>query len=111
MDDTHLAGFEQAVTKVLRKQIESNARALKVTAKDGRIEKDDILAGMTAVVTVRVPEPQFEGQTKEVLGTAPVRAIVAKVVDTELTSLLTSTKRDLKTQSRALQEISNCISG
>ena len=104
MGGTHLAGFEQAVTRVLRKQIESNARALKVTSRDGRIEKDDILAGMTAVVAVRVPEPQFEGQTKEVLGTAPVRQIVAKVVDEELTALLTSSKRDLKAQSRALQE-------
>lgn len=104
MGGTHLTGFEQAVTRVLRKQIESNARALKVTSRDGRIEKDDILAGMTAVVAVRVPEPQFEGQTKEVLGTAPVRQIVAKVVETELTALLTSTKRDLKAQSRALQE-------
>ena len=104
MGGTHLTGFEQAVTRVLRRQIESNARALKVTSRDGRIEKDDILAGMTAVVAVRVPEPQFEGQTKEVLGTAPVRQIVAKVVETELTALLTSTKRDLKAQSRALQE-------
>lgn len=104
MGGTHLTGFEQAVTKVLRKQIERNARALKVTSRDGRIEKDDILAGMTAVVTVRVPEPQFEGQTKEVLGTAPVRQIVSRVVEAELTALLTSTKRDLKTQSRALQE-------
>ncbi|MCL3777562.1 MULTISPECIES: DNA topoisomerase IV subunit B [unclassified Actinomyces] len=104
MGGTHLTGFEQAVTKVLRKQIDTNARALKVTARDARIEKDDILAGLTAVVTVRVPEPQFEGQTKEVLGTAPVRQIVAKVVETELGALLSSSKRDLKTQSRALQE-------
>ncbi|WP_245637403.1 DNA gyrase/topoisomerase IV subunit B [Actinomyces vulturis] len=104
MGGTHLAGFEQALTKVLRKQIDSNARALKVTARDGKIEKDDILAGLTAVVTVRVPEPQFEGQTKEVLGTAPVKQIVASVVEKELTSILTSSKRDLKTQSRALQE-------
>lgn len=104
MGGTHLTGFEQAVTKVLRKQIDSNSRALKVTSRDGRIEKDDILAGMTAVVTVRVPEPQFEGQTKEVLGTAPVRQIVARVVEKELTALLTSSKRDLKSQSRALQE-------
>ncbi|CAM2883630.1 type IIA DNA topoisomerase subunit B [Actinomyces slackii] len=104
MGGTHLTGFEQALTKVLRKQIDANSRALKVTSRDGRIEKDDILAGLTAVITVRVPEPQFEGQTKEVLGTAPVRQIVAKVVESELTALLTSTKRDLKTQSRALQE-------
>ena len=97
---THLAGLEQALVKTLRKQIELNARRLKITAKDqgDRIEKDDILAGLTAVLTVRLAEPQFEGQTKEVLGTGPVRGIVAKVVETELTALLTSPKRDLKTQ-------------
>ncbi|NTW39007.1 MAG: type IIA DNA topoisomerase subunit B [Cellulomonadaceae bacterium] len=100
---THLAGFEQALLKTLRRQVELNARRLKVSAKDTaggeRIEKDDIMAGLTAVLTVRLAEPQFEGQTKEVLGTGPVRAIVAKVVETELTALLTSPKRDLKTQS------------
>ncbi len=97
---THLTGFEQALLKTLRTQIQLNARRLKITAKDSgdRIEKDDILAGMTAVVTVRLSEPQFEGQTKEVLGTGPVRGVVAKVVETELTSLFTSPKRDLKTQ-------------
>ena len=104
MGGTHLTGFEQALTKVLRKRIEADSRALKLTAKDGRVEKDDIMAGLTAVVTVRVPEPQFEGQTKEVLGTGPVRQIVSKVVERELTALLTSSKRDLKTQARALEE-------
>lgn len=104
MGGTHITGFEQALVKVLRKQIDANSRALKMTAKDPRIEKDDIMAGLTAVVTVRVPEPQFEGQTKEVLGTAPVRQIVARVVEKELTALLTSTKRDLKAQSRSLLE-------
>lgn len=98
MGGTHLTGFEQALTKVLRKRIEADSRALKLTAKDGRVEKDDIMAGLTAVITVRVPEPQFEGQTKEVLGTGPVRQIVSKVVERELTALLTSSKRDLKTQ-------------
>ena len=101
---THLSGFEQAVVKVMRKQISANSRALKLNSRDGKIEKDDVLAGLTAVVTVRVPEPQFEGQTKEVLGTAPVRAIVAAVVEKELTALLNSPKRDLKAQARALQE-------
>ena len=104
MGGTHLNGFEQAVVKVMRKQISVNSRALKLNSRDGKIEKDDVLAGLTAVVTVRVPEPQFEGQTKEVLGTAPVRAIVAAVVEKELTALLNSPKRDLKAQARALQE-------
>lgn len=97
---THLAGFEQGIVKVLRAQIATNARRLKLTGKDGaeRIEKDDILAGLTAVVTVRISEPQFEGQTKEVLGTGPVRGIVAKVVEQELAAIFTSTKRDTKAQ-------------
>ncbi|WP_156250486.1 DNA gyrase/topoisomerase IV subunit B [Pseudactinotalea terrae] len=103
---THLTGFEQALLKVIRKQVEENARRLKISAKDGkeRIEKDDALAGLTAVVTVRVPEPQFEGQTKEVLGTAPVRQIVSKVVEGELTKLLTSSSRTVKTQAALLLE-------
>ncbi|WP_448072084.1 DNA gyrase/topoisomerase IV subunit B [Georgenia yuyongxinii] len=99
---SHLAGFEMGLVKTLRKQIDANARRLKITAKEGKIEKDDVLAGLTAVVTVRVPEPQFEGQTKEVLGTAPVRGIVAKVVERELTALLTSAKRHEKVQAAAL---------
>ena len=59
---------------------------------------------MTAVVTVRLAEPQFEGQTKEVLGTNAVRAIVAKVVEQELTARLTSAKRGDKAQAALLLE-------
>ncbi|WP_256792060.1 DNA topoisomerase IV subunit B [Terrabacter sp. Ter38] len=99
---THVAGFEQSIVKVFRKQLEVNARRLKVG--NDKPEKDDILAGMTAVVTVRLAEPQFEGQTKEVLGTNAVRAIVAKVVETELTDRLTSTKRGDKAQAALLLE-------
>lgn len=99
---THVAGFEQSVLKVFRKQLEVNARRLKVG--NDKPEKDDILAGMTAVVTVRLAEPQFEGQTKEVLGTNAVRAIVARVVEKELTAQLTSTKRGDKQQSALLLE-------
>ncbi|MGB7447835.1 MAG: DNA topoisomerase IV subunit B [Ornithinimicrobium sp.] len=93
---THLAGFEQAMLKVLRKQVERNARRLK--AGSDKVDKDDVLAGLTAVVTVRLAEPQFEGQTKEVLGTPGVRQIVAKVIERELTARLTSTTRADKTQ-------------
>ncbi|WP_446663936.1 DNA gyrase/topoisomerase IV subunit B [Flexivirga sp. B27] len=99
---THVAGFEQALMKVFRKQLEANARRLKVG--NDKVDKDDILAGLTAVITVRLAEPQFEGQTKEVLGTSAVRQIVSKIVERELTALLTSSKRDLKTQSTQLQE-------
>ncbi len=99
---THVTGFEQSLLRVFRRQLEINARRLKVGSD--KPEKDDVLAGMTAVVTVRLAEPQFEGQTKEVLGTNAVRAIVAKVIEKELTERLTSTKRGDKGQSALLLE-------
>jgi DNA gyrase subunit B len=107
---THLAGFEQGLLKAVREQVRANARRLK--AGDDKIEKDDVLEGLTAVVTVRLAEPQFEGQTKEVLGTAAVRGIVARVVESELTSFfagslagsLGSGRRDVKAQAGRLLE-------
>jgi len=99
---THLSGFEQGLTKFFRKQIELNARKLK--AGSDKPEKDDILTGLTAVVTVRVPEPQFEGQTKEVLGTAAVRQIVSKAVAKGLEERYNSTKRDEKAKAASLLE-------
>ena len=99
---THQQGFEQGLMKVLRSQVEQNARRLKVGNE--KLEKDDILAGLTVVLTVRVPEPQFEGQTKEILGTPAVRQIVSNVVTRELTARFSSTKRDDKAQSAALLE-------
>ena len=99
---THLAGFEQGLLKCLRDQVKANARRLK--AGDAKIEKDDVLEGLSAVVSVRLAEPQFEGQTKEVLGTSAVRGIVSKVVDTELKAWLTSTKRADKQPAQAAME-------
>ncbi|MGF6823363.1 DNA gyrase subunit B [Microbacterium sp. ZKA21] len=97
---THQQGFEQELLKVLRSQVEQNARRLKVG--NDKLEKDDVLAGLTAVLTVEVPEPQFEGQTKEVLGTPAVRQIVAQVVRRELGARFSSTKRDDKNQATQL---------
>jgi len=99
---THIAGFEQSLLKTFRQVITDNARRLKFSAKDDRLEKDDVLEGLTAVITVRLAEPQFEGQTKEVLGTSAVRRIVAEVVERELTALLTSSKRVEKAQAALL---------
>ncbi|MFM5967930.1 MAG: type IIA DNA topoisomerase subunit B [Micrococcales bacterium] len=99
---THLAGFEQAILKVLRAQVEANARKLK-TGTD-KLEKEDALAGLTAVITVRLAEPQFEGQTKEVLGTPAVKNIVANVVSKALSDRFSSSKRDDKTQATLLLE-------
>ena len=101
---THVAGFEQALVKAFRQVVADNARKLKFNAKDDKLEKDDVLEGLTAVVTVRLPEPQFEGQTKEVLGTPAVRGIVSRVVDRELTALLTSNRRAEKAQAALLLE-------
>ena len=93
---THQAGFEAGMLKFLRSQLELNARRLKVGSD--KLEKDDILAGLTAVLTVRIPEPQFEGQTKEILGTPAVRNIVSSVVTKALAERFSSSKRDDKTQ-------------
>ena len=99
---THLAGFEQAVLKVLRSQIDANSRKLKLG--NDKVEKEDAFAGLTAVVSVRLAEPQFEGQTKEILGTPAVKNIVANVITKALTERLTSSKRDDKAQSALLLE-------
>ena len=95
---THVAGFEQGITKAFT-QVMGNSRVLK---SGEEIIKDDILEGLTAVVTVRLAEPQFEGQTKEVLGTPPVRRLVAKAVESEVTSWLTAAKS--KAQGRVVME-------
>ncbi|TDW93274.1 DNA topoisomerase IV subunit B [Kribbella pratensis] len=97
---THVAGFERALSKSFTNALDGT-RLLK---SGEEIIKDDVLEGLTAVVTVRLAEPQFDGQTKEVLGTPAASRIVAKVVQTELESFLTSTKREHKAQARAVLE-------
>jgi len=98
---THLSGFEQAVTKTFNEVLRSS-KVLKVSELD--VVKDDVLEGMTAVVAVRLAEPQFEGQTKEVLGTPAARSVVRKVVAAELKKHLTSTKRAEKAQAKVVLE-------
>ncbi|MGO1193683.1 MAG: DNA gyrase/topoisomerase IV subunit B [Nesterenkonia sp.] len=99
---THISGFEQAMLKVFRKVVDANARRLRA-GKD-KLDKDDVLAGLTAVVTVRIAEPQFEGQTKEVLGTPAARQIVTKVVSDQVESRLNSTKRAEKQEATTVLE-------
>ena len=98
---THAQGFEAGLFKVLQTQVEANARRLKV-GQNEKLDKDDVLAGMTAVLTVRVSEPQFEGQTKEVLGTPAIRGIVRQVVTKALTDRFESVKREDKAQTGVL---------
>ncbi|MGW2327997.1 DNA gyrase/topoisomerase IV subunit B [Streptomyces sp. NPDC001700] len=98
---THVSGFERSVTKTVNEVLRS-AKLLRVAEDD--VVKDDVMEGLTAVVTVRLAEPQFEGQTKEVLGTSAASRIVANVVAKELKAFLTSAKRDAKQQARAVLE-------
>ena len=98
---THVQGFERALTKTFNDTLRTT-RLLK--SGDPDVIKDDVLEGMTAVVTVRLAEPQFEGQTKEVLGTPAVTRIVSRVVAAELKTFLTSTKTAQKAKARLLME-------
>jgi DNA gyrase subunit B len=97
---THIAGFERGLTKAFGNALQ-NTRLLK---NGDEVLKEDVLEGMTAVVTVRLAEPQFEGQTKEVLGTPAVSRLVAKAVERELAKFLGSTKAGTRAQARAVLE-------
>ncbi|WP_066943179.1 DNA gyrase/topoisomerase IV subunit B [Microtetraspora fusca] len=98
---THVAGFERALVRTINEQLRET-RLLK--NGDDPVTKEDILEGLTAVVTVRVPEPQFEGQTKEILGTSAATRIVSHVVSRDLKELFATPKRAQKQQLRAVLE-------
>ncbi len=98
---THLAGFERGLTKTVNEALRA-AKVLRNAEPD--VLKEDVLEGLTAVVTVRLAEPQFEGQTKEVLGTAAASRIVANVVARELGTTLASPKRDDKAAAKVILE-------
>ena len=98
---THVTGFERALVKTLNEQLRA-ARLLR--NGDEPAIKDDVAEGLTAVIAVRLPEPQFEGQTKEVLGTPAASRIVAQVVATELRGYFESRSRATRQQARALLE-------
>jgi DNA gyrase subunit B len=98
---THVSGFERALVKTVNDQL----RAVKLLrVNDDPVTKDDILEGLTSVVTVRLSEPQFEGQTKEVLGTPAATRIVSNVVSERLKEFLTATDKNRKPQARTVLE-------
>ena len=82
---THLEGFKRALTKVFNDYAKSHTI---LKEKDGNLLGDDIREGITAVISVKVKEPQFEGQTKTKLGNSEVTGIVQSAVNDALSSFL-----------------------
>jgi DNA gyrase subunit B len=98
---THLVGFQRGLLKAANEQLRAS-KLLRVNDDD--VLREDVLEGLTAVITVRLAEPQFEGQTKEVLGTPAASRIVARVVEDQFKEFLTSAKRNDKPMARAVLE-------
>ncbi len=82
---THLEGFKSALTSVMNKFLEKNSKLQKKMDKNEKLIGDDVRAGLTAVLSIKVPEPQFEGQTKTKLGNSDVRGIIDSIVKQKLT--------------------------
>ena len=82
---THLEGFKTALTVVMNEFLKNNAKLLKKMEKEEKLTGEDVRAGLTTVISVKVPEPQFEGQTKTKLGNTEVRGIVQSMVNEQLT--------------------------
>ncbi len=88
---THLTGFRSALTRVLNEYARKN-RFLK--DDDGNLTGEDVREGLVAVVSVKLPEPQFEGQTKTRLGNSEVKAIVESAVADGLNEYLENHPQD-----------------
>lgn len=82
---THLAGFKNAMTKTFN-EYARNQKLLK--DNDANLSGDDIREGLTAIISIKIPEPQFEGQTKQKLGNSEARGAVDSVVSEQLTIFL-----------------------
>ncbi len=82
---THVSGFKTALTRTLNNYAERN-KLLK--EKDSRFSSDDVHEGLTCIISVKVPEPQFEGQTKTKLGNSEVKGIVDSLVSSSLSTHL-----------------------
>ncbi len=81
---THLMGFKTALTRAINSYAEKN----KLLVKGIKISGDDAREGLTAIVSIKIPEPQFEGQTKTKLGNYEMKGIVDSMVSEKLTNYL-----------------------
>jgi len=91
---THVAGFRQAITRVFKGYGEREGMFEKAKVE---IEGDDFREGLTAIVSVKVPEPQFEGQTKTKLGNSEVSGIVQTTLAATLQNFLEENPKEAKT--------------
>ncbi len=90
---THLTGFRRALTRTLKKYAEDSGMLAKVKFE---INGDDFREGLTAVISVKVQEPQFEGQTKTKLGNSEVAGAVDQAITTALTHYLEENPKDAR---------------
>jgi len=91
---THVSGFRRSITRVFKSYGEKQGMFEKAKVE---IEGDDFREGLTAVISVKVPEPQFEGQTKTKLGNNEVMGVVDSTLSKVLTAYLEENPRDAKT--------------
>ncbi len=90
---THLTGFSMALTRVMNKYARTNGM---LKEKDPNFTHEDVREGLTAILSVKVPEPQFEGQTKGKLGNSEVRGITDKLFSAKFTEFLSENPHDAK---------------
>ena len=90
---THLAGFRRGLTRTLKSYAEKSGMLSKLKFD---INGDDFREGLTAIISAKVPEPQFEGQTKTKLGNSEVMGIVDQAVSLHLTNFLEENPRDAR---------------
>lgn len=90
---THVSGFRTALTRVINDLGKTTGL---IKDKDGKLQGSDIREGLTAIVSVKVPQPQFEGQTKTKLGNSEVTGIVSSVAGAQIKMYLEDTPNDLK---------------
>ncbi|MDR1125218.1 MAG: DNA topoisomerase (ATP-hydrolyzing) subunit B [Deltaproteobacteria bacterium] len=90
---THLVGFRTAITRAINGYLKNSELAKKFK---GGLSGDDVREGLTAVVSVKIPDPQFEGQTKTKLGNSEVTGIVATVVYDKLNTNFAENPKDIR---------------
>ena len=109
---THVAGFRAALTRVMKKYADESKMLEKAKLKDkdgnANIDANDFREGLTAIISVKVAEPQFEGQTKTKLGNSEVAGMVSSAVSEALTNYLEEHPEDAK---KIVEDAHNSLKG